>query len=64
MNRSITAIVALVCAAILFIGINVIADKTLRSARIDLTQQRLFTLSDGSRRTLTSSPTCLGKEIV
>ena len=52
MNRSITAIVALVCAAILFVGINIIADKTLRSARIDLTQQRLFTLSDGSRKTL------------
>jgi ABC-type uncharacterized transport system involved in gliding motility auxiliary subunit len=52
MNRSITAIVALVCAAILFVGINVIADKTLRSARVDLTQQRLFTLSDGSRKTL------------
>src|SRR5258707_494183 len=52
MNRSITAIVALVCAAILFVGINIIADKALRSARIDLTQQRLFTVSDGSRKTL------------
>jgi ABC-type uncharacterized transport system involved in gliding motility auxiliary subunit len=52
MNRSVTAIVALVCAAILFVGINIIADKTLRSARIDLTKQRLFTLSDGSRKTL------------
>ncbi len=52
MNRSLIAIVALVCAAVLFIGINVIADKTLRSARVDLTQQHLFTLSDGSRKTL------------
>src|SRR5260221_8709356 len=52
MNRSITAILALVCAGVLFVGINVIADKTLRSARIDLTQQRLYTLSDGSRTTL------------
>src|SRR5258706_457365 len=52
MNRSITAIVALVCAAILFIGVNIIADKTLRSARVDLTQQRMFTLSDGSRHSL------------
>ncbi len=52
MNRSLTAILALICAAVLFVGINVIADKTLRSARIDLTQQRLFTLSDGSRTTL------------
>jgi ABC-type uncharacterized transport system involved in gliding motility auxiliary subunit len=52
MNRSLTAIVALICAAVLFVGVNVIADKTLRSARIDLTQQRLFTLSGGSRTTL------------
>ncbi|HEX3499324.1 MAG TPA: Gldg family protein [Stellaceae bacterium] len=52
MNRSLTAIVALICAAILFVGVNVIADKTLRSARIDLTQQRLYTLSEGSRTTL------------
>jgi ABC-type uncharacterized transport system involved in gliding motility auxiliary subunit len=52
MNRSLTAILALICAAVLFVGVNVIADKTLRSARIDLTQQRLYTLSDGSRTTL------------
>ena len=52
MNRSLTAIVALVCTAILFVGVNVIAEKTLHSARIDLTQQRLYTLSDGSRTTL------------
>jgi ABC-type uncharacterized transport system involved in gliding motility auxiliary subunit len=52
MNRSLTAILALVCAAVLFVGVNVIADKTLRSARIDLTQQRLYTLAEGSRATL------------
>jgi ABC-type uncharacterized transport system involved in gliding motility auxiliary subunit len=52
MNRSITAIVALACAAVLFVGINIVADKTLRSARIDLTQQRLYTLSEGSLKTL------------
>jgi len=52
MHRPLAAILALICAAILFVGINIIADKTLRSARIDLTQQRLFTLADGSRKTL------------
>jgi ABC-type uncharacterized transport system involved in gliding motility auxiliary subunit len=52
MNRSLTAILALICAAVLFVGVNVIADKTLRSARVDLTRQRLFTLADGSRTTL------------
>jgi ABC-type uncharacterized transport system involved in gliding motility auxiliary subunit len=52
MNRSIAAILALVCAAVLFVGVNVIADKTLRSARVDLTQQHLYTLAEGSRTTL------------
>jgi ABC-type uncharacterized transport system involved in gliding motility auxiliary subunit len=52
MNRSLTAIIVLICAAVLFVGVNVIADKTLRSARVDLTQQRLYTLSEGSRATL------------
>jgi ABC-type uncharacterized transport system involved in gliding motility auxiliary subunit len=52
MNRSLTAIIALICAAVLLVGVNVIADKTLRSARVDLTQQRLYTLSEGSRTTL------------
>src|SRR5258708_17597751 len=50
--RPLAAIVALICAAVLFVGINVIADKKLHSARADLTQQRLFTLSGGSRKTL------------
>jgi ABC-type uncharacterized transport system involved in gliding motility auxiliary subunit len=51
-SRSAAAILALVCALVLLVGINVIADGTLRSARADLTQQRLYTLSEGSRATL------------
>lgn len=51
-SRTAAAILALVCAAILLVGINVIADGTLRSARADLTQQHLYTLSAGSRATL------------
>ena len=45
-----TAALALLCAVALFVGINVIADKTLRSERIDLTQQKLYTLADGSKK--------------
>jgi ABC-type uncharacterized transport system involved in gliding motility auxiliary subunit len=46
------AIAALVAAAILFVAVNVIADKTLRTTRIDLTQGHLYTLSQGTIDTL------------
>ena len=51
-SRRAAAIIALISAAVLFVAINVIANHTLRSARLDLTQQHLFTLSDGSKKTL------------
>src|SRR6266702_2635104 len=51
-SRRAAAVLALVCAAALFVGINIIADRTLGSARLDLTQNRLYTLSDGSKATL------------
>ena len=51
-SRRALAAVALVCAAILFVGINLLADRLLRSDRIDLTQGKLYTLSDGSKATL------------
>ncbi|MFT8242696.1 GldG family protein [Roseomonas sp. BN140053] len=43
---------ALVAALALAIGLNLVADRTLPRARLDLTQQRLFTLSDGTRQVL------------
>jgi ABC-type uncharacterized transport system involved in gliding motility auxiliary subunit len=53
-SRRNAAILALVCTILLFVGINVIADKGLKAARLDLTQGRLYTLSEGSRATLAS----------
>jgi ABC-type uncharacterized transport system involved in gliding motility auxiliary subunit len=50
--RRSAAALALLCAVALLIGINVIADRTLRTERIDLTDQKLFTLSQGSKATL------------
>jgi ABC-type uncharacterized transport system involved in gliding motility auxiliary subunit len=50
--RRSAAALALVCAVALLVGINVIADRTLRTERIDLTNQKLFTLSQGSKATL------------
>ena len=51
-SRRVRAALALVAAAILFVAVNVIADKTLRTTRIDLTNQRLYTLSKGTLDTL------------
>src|ERR1700730_5644756 len=52
LSRRTAALVALVAVAVLFVAVNVISERLLRSARLDLTQQRLFTLSDGTRKTL------------
>ncbi|HKW54577.1 MAG TPA: Gldg family protein [Stellaceae bacterium] len=52
LSRRAAAAVAIVCAAILLVAINVIAEHILPSARLDLTQRHLYTLSDGSKKTL------------
>jgi ABC-type uncharacterized transport system involved in gliding motility auxiliary subunit len=52
LSRRSLAVIGLLCAAILFVAINVIANRTLGTTRIDLTQGKLFTLSPGTRATL------------
>lgn len=42
----------LLAAAVLAVGVNMLADRLLSRARIDLTQQHLYTLSDGTRQVL------------
>ena len=42
----------LLAAAVLAIGVNMLADRLLPRARVDLTQQRLYTLSDGTKQVL------------
>ncbi|HEY8612953.1 MAG TPA: ABC transporter, partial [Roseomonas sp.] len=44
----------LIAAVALAIGVNVLADRFLARARIDLTDQRLYTLSEGTRREVAS----------
>ncbi len=56
MNRSTTAVLALILAGILFLSINVFSANTFRSARLDMTQQGLYTLSAGSTRILAEIP--------
>ncbi len=51
-KRGLSAAVALLLAAILAVGVNMLADRTLSRARLDLTENRLYTLSDGTRQVL------------
>ncbi|MFO1119922.1 MAG: Gldg family protein [Rhodospirillales bacterium] len=48
------AIAGLVLAAVLFVAVNVLASTVFRGAQVDLTQGRLYTLSEGTRQLMTS----------
>ena len=45
---------ALVLLAVLFLALNTLSNATLTGARLDLTENRLYTLSDGTRGVLSS----------
>jgi ABC-type uncharacterized transport system involved in gliding motility auxiliary subunit len=49
MNKNLLSLGALAAAGTLFLGANILANKGLRGVRIDLTENRLYTLSAGSR---------------
>ena len=42
----------LACAAIILISVNVISNTTLEKTKVDLTEQKLFTISDGTKSLL------------
>jgi ABC-type uncharacterized transport system involved in gliding motility auxiliary subunit len=52
MQRNMQTPIALILVAVLFLAVNVLSNATLYSARFDLTQDSLFTLSDGTRNVL------------
>lgn len=52
MNRKNTAIVGLGLAAVLFVAVNVLAQAGLKGARLDLTADRLYTLSPGTQKVI------------
>lgn len=54
LDRRAIAISALVLVAILFLAVNLAADTFFRSARLDLTEGRIYTLSEGTRKVLGS----------
>lgn len=51
-NRRAIAVWSIVLAVILFVSVNVIARGTLIGARVDLTADKLFTLSSGTHKVL------------
>jgi ABC-type uncharacterized transport system involved in gliding motility auxiliary subunit len=51
-DRRTLAIGSLILAAILFLSVLVFSTETFRNARLDLTEQKLYTLSDGTKEIL------------
>lgn len=52
LDKAKLSIVACVLAVITFLGVNIFANSTFRGLDIDLTEERLFTLSEGTRQVL------------
>lgn len=52
LSRSLVSIATLIVLAVLFFSVNILANSMFRSARIDLTENSLFTLSDGTKSIL------------
>lgn len=52
MNKKTTALTGIGIAIVSFLAINALAQPLLRGARLDVTQDRLYTLSDGARAIL------------
>ncbi len=55
-NRTTIAVLAIVLAIVLFFAINLIASLTLRSQRLDLTEQHLFTVTPATIAVLDAIP--------
>ncbi len=51
-NRTLTALGGLVLGAVALLAVNLFADAAFRSMRLDLTDEGLYTLSDGTRAIL------------
>ena len=54
MDRSGRAVLGLCLAVVLFFTVNIFSNTAFKSMQLDLTEDRLFTLSDGTRRVLGS----------
>ena len=61
MNRNLLSLSALVVAAVLFFAVNILSSGLFRSARLDLTENRLYTLSPGTRNILAALEQIAGR---
>ncbi len=52
MQRKMNAIVALVVVAVIVLAVNLIGSLLLNRVKLDITEEKLYTLSEGSRNTL------------
>jgi len=52
MNQKMLTTTGLLIAIILFLAINIVSDVAFKSARLDLTENQLYTLSEGSKNIL------------
>ncbi len=52
LSRRASAYIGLASALVLFVAVNIVANRTLETTRIDLTQDKLYTLSPGTKATL------------
>ena len=52
LDRNRLGIIGIALAIVLFLAVNILSGTLLTSMRLDLTEDRLFTLSDGTRRVL------------
>jgi ABC-type uncharacterized transport system involved in gliding motility auxiliary subunit len=51
-NRNLLTVTGLIVAAIILVAVNVVANATLQNKQFDLTQDKLYTLSDGTKKVL------------
>ena len=54
MNKQLLSATGLILAIILFVSFNVVVNGNFKSARVDLTEDKLYTLSDGTINILQS----------
>ena len=54
LDRRTLALGGLVLVTVLFLPVNLFSNMTFRSCQLDLTEEKLFTLSDGTRSVLAS----------
>ena len=55
LDRSTLTVISIILAILLFLSVNIVSNTVFRSAQLDLTQDSLFTVSDGTREILGAS---------